>query len=480
MTAAAQGAKFVLNLTSAAVLARLLTPSDFGLVSMALAIVGLLKLFKDAGLSTATVQRETITQDQVSNLFWINVALGVVVCLLCAGMSPVVAAFYHDPRIVGIMVGLSVTFLLTGATVQHQALLMRQMRFSTVAFIDVVSMVGSVAVGCCMALLGYGYWSLVVMQICLALVGLVGTWLAAHWLPSMPKANVGMRPLLSFGVHLTFADLVGIVSANSDSILVGRFFGAASLGFYSRASVLLARPLEQLLSPLSAVMTPVLSRLNSDPERYRRTFLRSFDTLALLTFPFAALGLVLAEPLVLLVLGPKWEGSVPLFAGFSLVAVSLPLSIATSWLFMSQGRGKDLLHTYMMTGSVTVGAYLTGLMWGPLGVVMGLAIAGVTIRMPILYYLAGRRGPVSTTDLWTSFLAHLPCWCAVVATGMAIRPFVADSQPIVQVLICAPPAAAASLSIAMLFKRSRGSVLFAWEIGRNLIAGRMKAESVVA
>ena len=334
---------------------------------MVLGITGLLGLFKEAGLSTATVQRETITQEQVSNLFWINVALGGVVCLLSIAMAPLIAWFYRDSRLTGIMTVQSFTFLLSGSTVQHQALLSRQMRFQAIAAIDVVSMLVSILVGCGLAAFGFGYWSLIGMQLSLAATGLVLTWWTSGWRPLMPRRHSGVGHMLSFGAHLTAADLVGRLAANSDLILVGRFFGPGPLGLYSRANVLLARPLEQLLTPLSAVMTPVLSRLQSDPERYRRTFLRAYDALALITFPFAALCLALAEPLVLLLLGPQWKGAVPLFAGFTLVAVSLPLSTAPSWLFMSQGRGRGLFHMYLIAGAVTVRCLFSRVAMGPSG-----------------------------------------------------------------------------------------------------------------
>jgi O-antigen/teichoic acid export membrane protein len=161
VTVSAQGVKFFLNLVSVMILARLLTPRDFGLVAMVTTVTSFLRVFKDAGLSTATVQREGITQAQVSNLFWINIGVSVVSSTILALAAPVIAWFYRNPKLIGITLLLSATFILSGSTVQHQALLKRQMRFTALALIEVGSMTVGVIVAVVMALLGCRYWSLV-------------------------------------------------------------------------------------------------------------------------------------------------------------------------------------------------------------------------------------------------------------------------------------------------------------------------------
>jgi O-antigen/teichoic acid export membrane protein len=158
VTVSAQGAKFFLNLVSTVILARLLSPRDFGLVAMVTTVTGFLRVFKDAGLSIATVQREKITHAQVSNLFWINIAVSAVSTLVVAASAPIIARFYHNPNLISITLLLSTTFLISGTTVQHQALLKRQMRFKALALIEVGSMVIGVLVGATMALRGYRYW----------------------------------------------------------------------------------------------------------------------------------------------------------------------------------------------------------------------------------------------------------------------------------------------------------------------------------
>jgi len=364
---------------------------------------------------------------------------------------------------------LSLSFLLTGSAVQHQALLTRQMRFRAIAVIEVISMLVGFVSACWLAKLGFGYWALVTQQVVTAATSFVLTWHTSGWRPDRPKGNSGVRPMLSFGAHLTIADFVGLLLMNSDSILIGRVFGAEPLGLYTRASVLLARPLQQISMPINAVITPVLSRLVSDSERYRRTFIRTYDTLALIFFSLAALCLALARPLVLVILGPKWSGVIPLFSAFAIVAVSAPLAEVALWLFQSQGRGREQLYNHALGGSVTLAAYVIGLHWGPLGVIVALGITSMAIRMPMVYYFAGRRGPVTTGDLWMAFLSHLPCWATVYLATTLGQMLLKDAAPVVQLLVCGPFGLGAGVVLVLMLRRPRQSASYAWNTFRNAV-----------
>jgi PST family polysaccharide transporter len=183
---------------------------------------------------------------------------------------------------------------------------------------------------------------------------------------------------------------------------------------------------------------------------------------AFIVFPFAAACLALARPIVLVVLGPKWVGAIPLFSVFTLVAVSGPLSNVVTWLYESQGRGHDQLRNHSSAGGVTIIAYLLGLHWGPLGLVVSLAIISLVIRLPLVYFLAGRRGPVATADLWIGFLSHLPCWGVVLLATALAHLTVAHAAPIVQILVCAPIGLGAGTALSLILPRPRQTFFFAY------------------
>lgn len=221
-------------------------------------------------------------------------------------------------------------------------------------------------------------------------------------------------------------------------MLIGRFYGPDSTGLYTRAAALLSRPMEQFLSPMNSVFVPVLSRVQAQPERYRRTFLQVYEAMALISFLGTGILFALARPLTLVVLGPKWEQAAIIFAGFTVGALVTPLATASTWLFASQGRGKDWLLTSSLLSAIALASFIAGLPFGPAGVAIVASAVGLLIGMPVLYYLAGRKGPVTTADLWAGIFRYLPLWAVACGTTYAMRMVFANSGLPVQLLICAP------------------------------------------
>jgi len=455
VTMSAQAAKFALNLVSTIILARLLTPGDFGLVAMVTAVTGFLALFRHAGLAVPTVQREHVTHAQVSNLFWINLGVSGLCALVVAALAPVMARFYHDSRITYITLALSTTFLIGGFRIQHLAVLKRQMRFKAIALIEVGSMAIGMLVGVVMALLQYRYWSLVGLTLATEIGSFLLTGSVSRWHPQWPTRGSGIGPLVAFGAHQTAGNFIFGLARGCDNLLIGRSYGPAAVGLYSRGAALVSRPMEQFLLPIDAVFLPTLSRLQSQPERYRSTFLRLYETVAMSAFFFSSLLLALAMPVTLVLLGPRWHQVSAIFAGFTFTAIQLPLSTAANWLLTSQGRGKDIFSVTSINALLTLASFIVGLPFGPLGVAIAFSATGLLVRLPILYYIAGRRGPVSTSDLWVRFLEHLPLWIVMLVATWLMRTVVADLRPVTQLLICAPVGMLTGIAFISMFKPQR-------------------------
>jgi O-antigen/teichoic acid export membrane protein len=469
VTGLAQGSKFSLSLISAIVLARLLMPEDFGLVAMVTTITGFLRVFKDAGLSTVTIQKVNITHAQVSNLFWINVAVSATLSLIVAALAPVVAWFYRDPRLVAVTLALASTFAVSGAVVQHQALLNRQLRFKAIAVIDVSSAALGLLVGIAMACLNLKYWSLVGMQLSTVMVELTLTLWISRWRPQRPTRSSGTWSLLHFGAHLTVASVFRRLAGGCDTLFLGRWYGAYTVGLYTRGASLFIRPIEQLTGPFEAVFTPILSHLQGDLGRYRRTFLQAYGAVVLLWFPVTALLMALSRPLVLVLLGTKWEQVIPVFGWFTVAGLFLPLYCMVMLLLNTQGRGKDIMITGLIFSVTTVGSILAGLPFGAVGVAAAFSCVGLLVRLPVQYYIVGRRGPVSTADLWSVPLRYLPNWGLVFgAAYLTLKVLPPNCPPILQLCLCAPAGVTAGILMTLAVPSQRREALRVWELLKPL------------
>ncbi|WP_328985133.1 lipopolysaccharide biosynthesis protein [Thiorhodovibrio winogradskyi] len=407
MTFVAQGFKFVIQLTSIAVLARLLSPSDFGLVAMVTILTGLLSKFMDGGLSMATIQRPDVTQGQISNLFWINVALGLLLTILTIACAPALALVYDEPRLTWIGVVLSMSFLIGGLAVQHTALLKRQMQFKVLARIDVISMTCGVLAGIVSAWGGLGYWSLVILTLSTTASQVILVWLASDWCPGAPLRGTGVRPMLRFGISLTGANFVGYLASNLTPFVVGLVGGAQQLGLYNRANTLTAIPSTQILPPVMNVAQPALCRVAGDPERFRRAALSLIRKVSLLTMFITVSMVVLADWIVDIFLGPGWDAAVPMFRLLAVFSLVEPVATITSILLIAAGKANALLKWKLMTLGIIAVSVAIGSIWGSMGIIAAYSLSGLLIRLPFFLVYASRHIPVSRTDFLNVFLPFL-------------------------------------------------------------------------
>jgi PST family polysaccharide transporter len=364
----AQAANFLLRAGSLMVLARLLDPKDFGLVGMVTAFTGVLSLFRDFGLSSAAVQHTTVTEEQTSTLFWINLLVGALLGLIAAAMAPVIAAFYHEPRLMGVTVVLAAGFLFNAAGVQHSALLQRQLRFTALAVIGVVSLIIGTAVAILGAKAGYGYWALVAMTVTVPIVSTAGFWLATAWVPGMPHRRSGIRSMMRFGGTLTLNGLVSYVAYNTEKILIGRFWGADAIGIYGRAYQLVNIPTENLNSAVGEVAFSALSRLQDEPGRLRSYFLKGYSLVLAMTLPMTLACVLFADDVVFVLLGPKWKDAVPIFRLLAPTILTFALINPLGWLLYSLGLVNRSLKIALVFAPSIIAGYVMGLQYGPKGV----------------------------------------------------------------------------------------------------------------
>lgn len=375
-------ANFLLRIGSLMILARLLDPKDFGLVGMVTAVIGILNLFRDFGLSTATVQRSAVTDEQISTVFWINMLVGAVLAVLSVALAPILSAFYHEPRLVWVTVALATSFVFNAAGVQHTALLQRQMRFTALAVIEILSLVISTGAGILMALRGFGYWALVVMTLLSPVVSTVGMWLATSWVPGVPRKQVGMRSMMRFGGTITLNGLVVYVAYNLEKVLLGRFWGAETVGIYGRSYQLINIPTDNLNYAVGGVAFSALSRLQDDPSRLRSYFLKAYSLVLALTVPVTIAFALFAQDIILVVLGPKWGEAAPIFRLLAPTVLVFALINPLAWLLFATGMVARSLKIALVLAPLVICGYVLGLPHGPKGVAFAYSLVMVLWAVP--------------------------------------------------------------------------------------------------
>ncbi len=396
-TLGGQAASFFLKLGSTAVLARLLTPADFGLIAMVTAVTGFVAMFKDAGLSMATVQRAEINHRQISTLFWINLGLSFVLMLLVAALAWPIAWFYGQPDLVPVTLVLAALFPLGGLTIQHQALLRRQMRFGTLAAIAVVSQAAGVAAAITTAIFGARYWALVAMMATSGIVNVLLVWIYCPWRPGLPARGTGVRPMLVFGGGFSVAQLFSYLNRNVDNVLLGQTWGPGPLGFYTKAYQLLFLPIQLVSGPISATLLPVLSRLQGHPVEFRRTYRAAVETMAALGVPLVVFCLLDAESLVLGILGPQWEPAILLFRALGPAALMGTVNIAGGVVLVATGRTDKLVRVTAFTSFVYIVAFLISLPWAALGIAIATSVV-YSISHPLVVAYCIRDTSITMQD----------------------------------------------------------------------------------
>jgi O-antigen/teichoic acid export membrane protein len=381
-----QGCKFVLLFGVQIILARLLTPEDFGLVAVVTSITTFFSLFNDLGLPMATIQRHEISQEQVSLLFWINTVWGVALAVLTAATAGLFAGLYAEPRIAPIIVVLSTGFLFIGLGSQHRALLKREMRFTRLAVVELVALSVGVALALVLARRGFRYWALVYMRLATIVFTTFGLLLACGWRPSRPRMAAQIRPLLAFGTHLTSFDVMAFMIRNADNLLIGWYNGARALGFYYKAYQMLLVPAQQFSMPLGGVVIPALSRLQLEPRRYGAYYHRSILLSAAFGMPFVAFLFVGADWVVPLLLGGQWAESVPLFRALALAAFVGPVDSGSGWLVISLGRTGRQFKWGLLTTALTLAGFFVGIRWGAFGVALSFSLCRAVMLIPKLIY----------------------------------------------------------------------------------------------
>jgi O-antigen/teichoic acid export membrane protein len=404
-----------LSIASTAILARLLSPGDYGLLAMVATITVMAQAISDFGLSWATVQRERLDRSQIDALFLINCAFGLFLTVLCWLSAPYVASFYHHPELTKIITVASATLFLSAAAVQPNALLLRQMKLREINLCTLCSLLISAVVTIVLARMGFGYWALVVQLVLQQAIITALSFPMSGYYPGFPLHELDIGTLLAFGGYSAAYGIVNYFARNLDNVLVGRFWGAIALGYYSRAYFVMTLPGMLVIGVFSGTLIPALASLRKEPARMQSAYLRALHLITVLGCSFAVGLAVTAPEIVEFVYGPKWHAVVPILLWLSAASILQPIQNTSQWLYIvvEHGRGMFIMGL-LVAGSATL-AFTLGIRSGPVGVARAYAISNTIIAYPVL--LMGHRA--CGLDIKKTVAACTPLLlCALIMGGI--------------------------------------------------------------
>lgn len=435
---AGRGAQTLVYLVSGMILARLLTPADFGLYAMVGSLIALVTAFRDFGFPMAAVQRKSLETEQANGLFWVAMKLNLLTGAFVALMAPVLAWFYGEPRIAGITLVMAAAVFCLGLGIVHSGLLVRRMQFGRVAAIDAGATLVGFAAGVASAVAGAGYWALVFLYLGTAVARTAALWSFCRWRPARPKSASGEHPpgvreMLTYGGTYTAYKLLHHAGYNVDRVLIGYFIGANAIGFYDNAFRWSRYPQQSFSAPLLDVAVSGLSRLQDDPHGYRAFCRRAFAPVFALVLPTLVFLAIDARNAILVLLGPQWMESVPIFRWLCLSGIAGCILSLTQWLYLSRGQTRRMLKWAFVATPVMIAGAVAGLHWGALGVAVGFTVATGLLAFPAVRFCLA-RSPVTMRDfggvLWRPFVC---CAAAAAAVGLLPAPW-RESAPLLQLL----------------------------------------------
>ncbi len=396
---ASQAVLLLISLLTTIILARLLTPDDFGTFAIANVFLSFAAIFSNAGMDLPTIQSKELNKQQITNLFWISFLTGILICLVMILAAFPISIMFGYPDLFSLISLGAFSFLLASIGIQSKALLKRNFRYRNLAIIDCVSGgLGSFA-GIITAVFTKDVVALVVVPVTTMAFSSLLSCFAEPVRVSRPSQINETMPLAAIGANLTGFNLLNFFVRKGDDLIIGLIYSEHALGIYTKAYSLLLMPITQINSPLTTVAVPALSKVQGDAPRFRNTYVKLLSIVAMLSIPLVLFCFVAANEIVLLVLGNKFSESILVFRLLAPAAMVSALNVSTGWVFAATGRTDKQLWTGLAGAIVVISAIIIGSLYSIQGVALSISLAFVVVRIPQMMYCF-HGSPVSFKDFF--------------------------------------------------------------------------------
>ncbi len=425
-----QGGKQVSQITITTILARLLSPNDFGTLAMVTVFTNFAMIFSEMGVIGALVQKQDTHDRHYCSAFWLNIIVGIGLTLIFIATSPLIAWFYKKPELKSILFIVAFNFLFSSFTIVQQTILTKQMDFKSLAIRDVIAVILAGTVGIALAYHGFGVWSLVFQLLAYTAVDAFLLWTLSPWRPKLEFAITDIKDIFHFSANLTGFNILNYFSRNVDQLLIGKFLGSEALGYYSLAYKIMLYPLQNISWVISKVMFPAFSKIQDNLEEVRTFYLKMVKAISLITFPLMAWLFCVAPEIVDVFLGGKWKPIVILIRIFCFCGIAQSIGTTAGTIYLSKGKADLQLKLGLLGTFIVIIAVLIGLTHGISGVSLAYTIQaifwvlfnmGVVLKLISAHWGELRSALLSATKLFAVLIVLLSIWRMVLATTITIE-----------------------------------------------------------
>ncbi|MBW7897485.1 Teichuronic acid biosynthesis protein TuaB [Candidatus Brocadiaceae bacterium B188] len=419
-----------------AILARLLSPNDFGLLGMTVVFTNFINIFCEMGVSGALIQRQDLDERHYSSVFWLNIMAGIVLTFITIAISPYIAKFYSEPKLKPILMLISINFFITSFTIVQKTILSKDMDFKKIAVIDIVAVIISGVVGIYFAYLGYGVWSLIYRLLALTSISMILLWALSTWKPKFIFSMDAIKDIFSFSANLMGFNVINYIARNIDNLLIGKFLGSEPLGYYTLAYRLMLYPIQNISGVIGKVMFPAFSRIQNDLEKVRTTYLKMIKAISLVTFPLMFGLFAVAPEFVNVLFGEKWQPTVMLIRILCICGIFQSVGTTVGNIILSQGRA-GLQFQMQLVGTILVTIFIVvGLKWDIIGVSISYVVY-TTFFVHLSFYITNKLIKLSYVKFYYKMLPSYAMGAVTAVSLMLTRQFFAlTTLPTLITLIC--------------------------------------------
>jgi PST family polysaccharide transporter len=450
----------LITLLSTVTVARLVAPREYGLANMATVILAFGQVFRDFGMTNAVMRKEQIDRDELSFIFWFNVAATLLISAIIVVSAPAISDFYNEPAVLWVIEFSVIGFVASGVALQHVALLNREFRFGVVAAVDIFALLIGFITTLTLAFIRHDVWAIVTGTVVQSVVGSGLFLFISKWRPDRPKRPENLGDLLKFGANTSIFSISVFLSGNVSVVAIGHYLGSALLGQFNRAQTLFALPSTNLVQPISQATIPLLRRLRSQPEEYRATYVGLVRNLCAILTPAAVILAFGGPSIAIWLLGPKWVIAGKILAALAPALAGVGLGYAIADLFITQDRSAEMRTLGLFEMVIRVGAVLFGVQFGVIGVAIAFSTATLAVVL-LRLVVAGRRGPVTAADQLRAVIPSIPLFLGALVGCVAVMLLTRDKalSATILSLIYIAAGSAGTVAVGSCFAGSRQSLL---------------------